>query len=338
MTNRVLVLGGGFGGLEVATLLSEGLAGGVDVTLIDKADSFVFGYSKLDIMFRDAAPDSVQLPYREYVKPGVRVLQETITAIDPEARRVTTDAGTHEADALVIALGADYDLAATPGLAESGDEFYSFAGAVRMRDALRSFSSGPGRRRLRRTVQVPAGAERVRAAAARPSRRARHARACEITLVLPFGRPVPPRRRRPRPCSRRSPSAASAASRAARSPPRPRAPVVVLDDDSELPYDLFLGVPKHARPRSSRERPDRDGYVPSTPRPCRRAFPVCTPSATCDPGDAEGRRLRRGCGAALADLADRRLRGEGPGACTRAPARATSSSAPGASAVSTSTS
>ena len=109
----------------------------------------------------------MRLPYREFVKPGVRLLQETITAIDPEARRVTTDAGTHEADVLVVALGADYDLAATPGLAESGDEFYSFAGAERMRDAIAGFSQGQRRhRRVRRAVQMPAGAERVRADAA----------------------------------------------------------------------------------------------------------------------------------------------------------------------------
>jgi NADH dehydrogenase FAD-containing subunit len=138
MTSRVLALGAGFGGLELATMLSESLADQVEVTLIDKDDCFVFGYSKLDVMFSRATPEAVRLPYRKYVKPGVRLLQETITAIDPEARRVTTDMGTHEADVLVIALGADYDLDATPGLAESGDEFYSFAGAVRMRDASRA--------------------------------------------------------------------------------------------------------------------------------------------------------------------------------------------------------
>ena len=121
------------------------------------------------------------------MKPGVRFLQETITAIDPEARRVTTDAGTHEADALVVALGADYDMAATPGMAESGDEFYSFEGAVRMRDAIRDFTQGPRRdRRLRRAVQVPAGAERVRAACCTTTSSARGVRGdCEITLVLP---------------------------------------------------------------------------------------------------------------------------------------------------------
>jgi NADH dehydrogenase FAD-containing subunit len=94
MKSRVVVLGAGFGGLELATTLSAALADEVEVMVIDKADSFVFGYSKLDVMFRSATPESVQLPYREFVKPGVRLVQETVTAIDPEAKRVTTNAGT----------------------------------------------------------------------------------------------------------------------------------------------------------------------------------------------------------------------------------------------------
>ncbi len=112
---RVLILGAGFGGLELSTMLSEALGDEAEVTLIDKGDAFVFGYSKLDLMFRGATCDSVRLPYARFAKPGVRLLRETVTAIDPEAKLVTTDAGVHEADYLVIALGADYDLAATPG-------------------------------------------------------------------------------------------------------------------------------------------------------------------------------------------------------------------------------
>jgi 2-polyprenyl-6-methoxyphenol hydroxylase-like FAD-dependent oxidoreductase len=60
MKSRVLVLGAGFGGLEAATMLSEALADEVDVTLIDKSDCFVFGYSKLDVMFGRATPEAVQ--------------------------------------------------------------------------------------------------------------------------------------------------------------------------------------------------------------------------------------------------------------------------------------
>src|SRR3954465_1030368 len=128
--SRVLILGAGFGGLEPATSLSDALGDDADVTLIDRGDSFVFGYSKLDVMFGRKTLDAVRLPYGAIAKPGVRFLQETVTWLDPEARRVTTDGGTYEADVLVVALGADYDIDATPGLA-GANEFYSVAGAER---------------------------------------------------------------------------------------------------------------------------------------------------------------------------------------------------------------
>ncbi|MDH4346497.1 MAG: FAD-dependent oxidoreductase, partial [Thermoleophilia bacterium] len=142
MRHRVVILGAGFGGLELATTLSETLGDEIDVTLIDKSDAFVFGYSKLDVLFGRTDLEAVRLPYRVIERPGVRFRQETITAIDPEARRVTTDNGVYEAEHLVIALGADYDLDATPGLVEGGNEFYSVAGAARLAEVLPTFSRG----------------------------------------------------------------------------------------------------------------------------------------------------------------------------------------------------
>ena len=165
MKPRIVILGAGFGGLELATTLSDELGDEVDVTVIDKGDVFVFGYSKLDVLFGRTSPDAVRLAYRHLAKPGVRLLREAVTAIDPVAKAVTTDAGVHEADHLVVALGADYDLDATPGLADA-TEFYSVEGAERLAELLPSFG-GPGRRRrLRRAVQVPARAERDGAAPA----------------------------------------------------------------------------------------------------------------------------------------------------------------------------
>jgi sulfide:quinone oxidoreductase len=139
---RVVILGAGFGGLELASRLSDTLADEVRVTLIDQNDAFTFGFSKLDILFGRADTAAVRIPYRELAKPGVEFRQERITAIDPAARHVTTDAGSYEADILVVALGAEYDMAATPGFAEGGLEYYSIAGAERMRDALPDFTGG----------------------------------------------------------------------------------------------------------------------------------------------------------------------------------------------------
>jgi sulfide:quinone oxidoreductase len=276
MPLRVLVLGAGFGGLELTTTLSEALGDAVEVTLIDKGDAFVFGYSKLDVLFGRSTPEAVRLPYRDFAKPGVRFVNETITAIDPEARRVTTDGGTYEGDVLVLALGADYDLDHTPGLADGDNEFYSVAGAERMAKMLPTFTQG------RAVIGVcdapfkcpPAPSECALLLHEYLTERGVRD-ACEISIVLPFARPVPP-----------SPetSAALVAAFAERDiafVPERRVSaldtarhMVVLDDGSELPYDLFLGVPKHRAPDVVvASGMTENGYVPVDSATLATRFP-----------------------------------------------------------------
>jgi sulfide:quinone oxidoreductase len=139
---HVVILGAGFGGLELSTRLSDSLADELRVTLIDQNDSFSFGFSKLDLAFGRKAREDLLLDYSGISKEGVEFRRERVTAIDPESRRVTTDKGSYDADVLVIALGSDYDFAATPGFQEGGFEYYSVAGAERMRDVLPEFDSG----------------------------------------------------------------------------------------------------------------------------------------------------------------------------------------------------
>ena len=189
---RVLILGAGFGGLELATCLSDALGDQVAVTLIDQNDSFVFGYSKLDVMFGQQEPAAVRLPYRAIAKPGVAFRQEAILSIDPERKRAVTDHGTYEGDVLVVALGADLDPSATPGLVEGGHEFYSVAGAERVREVLAAFHGG--------SVVVAVTTPHYKCPPA-PSETAmlmhdylveRGFRdASRITLVMPFGTPLP---------------------------------------------------------------------------------------------------------------------------------------------------
>ncbi len=276
MNERVVILGAGFGGLELSTRLSEALGDALDVTLIDKSDAFVFGFSKLDLMFGRTSPEAVRLVYRDIAKPGVRVLRETITAIDPEARRVTTDAGVHEADVLVIALGADYDLDATPGLAEGGNEFYTVAGAERLAGIIPTFSQGhavigvcgapfkcpPAPSECALLLHDELTAHGVRDA-------------CQISFVIPLGTPVPP-----------SPETSAALTRefaqrdinliagrrvTALDPARG---VATLDDETELSFDLFLGVPKHRAPDVViASGMTEDGYVPVDSATLKTRFP-----------------------------------------------------------------
>ncbi len=276
MTRRIVVLGAGFGGLELATMLSEALGDRLDLTLIDKNDSFFFGFSKLDVMFGRKTPDAVRLAYSSIVRPGVVFRQETITAIDPEARRVTTDHGTHDADVLVIALGADYDLAATPGLTEGGNEFYSFVGAERLREVLPTFSSGHA---IVGVTSAPFKCPPAPSEAALLlhdhliTRRVRDA--CKISLVMPFGAPVPPS-----PASSKALLAAFAERGITFVPNRrvraldPARRVAILDDESEMAYDLFLGIPKHRVPDVvAASGLTENGWIPVNPKNLETRFP-----------------------------------------------------------------
>lgn len=276
MKVRILILGAGFGGLELGTRLSEALGEEIDVTLVDQSDTFVFGYSKLDVMFGRTTLDAVRLPYRRFVKPGVRFVQETVTAIDPESRKVTTTSGTYRSDYLVVALGADYDLDATPGLA-GANEFYTVGGAQRLRGMLPDFSKGHA------LVGVSAAPYKCPPAPSEcalllhdylETRGVR--RKCEITMVLPLPSPVPP-----------SPETSKAlvsafAERNIRFMPSrkvssidPGRKVAMLDDGSELAYDLYLGVPKHRAPKvvEAAGMMAPDGWVPVNPQTLETRFP-----------------------------------------------------------------
>jgi sulfide:quinone oxidoreductase len=251
MKTRVVVLGAGFGGLELTTILSDAFGDDIDIVLVDKADAFVFGFSKLDVMFGREVPAAVRHPYRDIVKPGVRFFQSTVQSIDPVSKRAVTEAGTFDADVLVVSLGADYDLAATPGLVEGGSEFYTVGGAFALRESLPRFEGGPvivgvcGK-----TFKCPPAPSET-ALLMHDFLKARGRRdASDISLVLPFGTPVPP-----------SPDTSQAilAAFAERNISFVKDKLVksldlgrkvaVLSDGTEMPYALFLGIPVHRVPQ-----------------------------------------------------------------------------------------
>jgi sulfide:quinone oxidoreductase len=324
MSTSVLVLGAGFGGLELSTRLSEELGDQVDVTLIDRADTFVFGFSKLDVMFGIREPAEVRLRYADITTPRVRFRQETVTAIDPDARRVSTDLDTYEADVLVLALGADYDVAATPGLAEAGNEFYSESGAETLRDVLPSFRSGKAIVGVCGTPFKCPPAPSEAALLLDTFLRERGVRDdVRIELVMPFGTPVPP-----------SPdtSAAILATFAERGigfvPERrvasldPATHEAVLDDGSRRDYDLFLGIPVHRAPTVVEPMTD-DGWIAVDQRTLATRFPgVYAVGDVTSVGTPKAGVFAEGAARALADRLIAQVRGDaepegydGTGAC-----------------------
>jgi sulfide:quinone oxidoreductase len=273
---RIVVLGAGFGGLELCSGLSERFGDELDVVLIDQSEGFVFGFSKLDVMFGRRAATEVFHPYRDIDKPGLRFVQATIQSIDPATKTVETDAGAFEADILVVALGADLDPSATPGLVEGGHEFYTVAGAFAVRDVLARFEGG------RVIVAVtstpfkcpPAPSETALLLHDFLTERQIRDR-CTISLVMPMGVPIPP-----------SPAASEAllvafADRGISW--HPESTVIGLDparglarmsDGTDMAYDLFLGVPKHHVPAVvAASGLAVDGWIPVNPLTLETASP-----------------------------------------------------------------
>src|SRR3954449_7011977 len=286
MKQHVVILGAGFGGLELATLLSETLQDVVRVTLLDRNDSFVFGFSKLEVMLGRQAADDVRLDYRDIDKDGVEFRQETVTAIDPAARRVITNLGSYDADFLVVAMGADYDMESTPGLEAGGFEYYTVAGAERLRDALADFDGG------RVLVSVlgqpfncpPAPFEGAFMLHEYFTQRAMR-ESVQMTSTFPMQRPVP---------VTGEVSQMFRDALAARGiEERPQQLVTSIDsatrtahlaDGGTLPYDLFVGIPVHRAPEPlAASGLAVNGWVPVDQTNLRTQFPqlyaigdVCT--------------------------------------------------------------
>jgi len=260
--------------LELTTRLSEELGADAEVLLIHKADGFVFGFFKLDVMFGRTVAEAVRHPYSDLAKPGVRFVQATVQGIDPVARGVETDAGYVDGDVMVLALGAGLDPGATPGLAEGGHEFYTLARAFAARDLLARFRGGRVVVGVTSTLfKCPPATERDGIVGARLPRTARFARS-EVSLVMPFGHPIPP-----------SPTASAALlafeergiiwhlERAVRVL-EPGRGAVVLSDGKEVPHDLFLGVPVHRAPAVVEESSMCvDGWIPVNPSTLEMTMP-----------------------------------------------------------------
>ena len=273
---KVLVLGAGFGGLELTTALSEALGDEVEVTLIDKGEGFVFGFSKLDVMFGRTLPEQVVHPYDDLVKDGVTFVRAIVTAIDPASKRVETTAGAFEADVLVVALGADLHPEATPGLVEGGHEFYTVAGAFALREVLQEF---PGGRVIVGVTSTPfkcppAPSETALLVHDLLTERGIRERS-EVSLVMPLGVPIPPS-----PAASAALLEAFAAREIAWHPEElivevdPEEKVVICASGARMPFDLFLAVPVHRAPAVVQESGMCvDGWIPVDPQTLETSYP-----------------------------------------------------------------
>ncbi|MEV7517472.1 NAD(P)/FAD-dependent oxidoreductase [Streptomyces diastaticus] len=132
-TYEVIVVGGGFAGIEAAKKLGRA---GVRTLLVD-----VHGYHQFQPLLYQLATAQIGVselarPLRSIFRnqPSVRVLTARVSAVDPERRSITLSDGTvYEADdALIVACGAEANFFNTPGARENAYPLYSATDATRL--------------------------------------------------------------------------------------------------------------------------------------------------------------------------------------------------------------
>ena len=139
---RVLILGGGFGGISTAHRLKQKLGENVEVILVDRRPYFMVGFRKSWALIGESSLEEGQKPIDSLSKFGIDVSRATIEAIQPQERSATVDGETILADALVVALGAELNPSAVPGFAEHAYNVYDPNEIPRAEKALNEFKGG----------------------------------------------------------------------------------------------------------------------------------------------------------------------------------------------------
>lgn len=140
--HRVLVLGGGFGGIATAVALRDRLEPGDEVVLVERRPTFVMGLRKNWALAGTSTIAEGERSLATLKDRGIKVVQGTIEAIDPEARAAVVDGEQLDADAVVVALGAQRDPDAIPGFREFAIDAYDVTESAASAAAIDAFSGG----------------------------------------------------------------------------------------------------------------------------------------------------------------------------------------------------
>jgi sulfide:quinone oxidoreductase len=139
---RVLVLGGGFGGIATARRLKEKLDENDEVILVDRRDHFMVGFRKTWALVGESTLEEGQRPLDSLKSLGIRVMHDPITRINPNGRAATMGDQIISADALVVALGAELASEAIPGFQQYAYNVYDPNDIPRAAQALKDFQGG----------------------------------------------------------------------------------------------------------------------------------------------------------------------------------------------------
>jgi len=148
---KIVILGGGCGGVVAATHLGRELGDDHDVILIDRRADHLFMPAFLFIMVGERQPRDISRNLKLLEKRRVKVIQSEILGIDPARQEVSLQNEKVNYDYLIVSLGLQTRPDLVPGFAESSQHPWEMDSAVRLRDSLESFRGG------RVVVGVPLG-------------------------------------------------------------------------------------------------------------------------------------------------------------------------------------
>ena len=135
MARRVLVLGGGFGGVEAAIELDRLLPKEDEILLVSEQNFLLFTPLLPQIASSRINPRHIVQTIRDIRgKRRFRFRRDTVASIDLAARRVILASESVDYDVLVIALGSHSEYYGTPGAAENTWDFKTLEDAVVLRE------------------------------------------------------------------------------------------------------------------------------------------------------------------------------------------------------------
>jgi len=140
--HRVLVLGGGFGGIATAIALRSNLEPADEVVLVERRPSFVMGLRKNWGLVRASTLTEGERSLAALGERGIEVVAGTIDAIRPDAHEAQVDGRSIAADALVVALGAERDPGRVPGFREHAIDVYDEGSNESGATAIDAFTGG----------------------------------------------------------------------------------------------------------------------------------------------------------------------------------------------------
>ena len=140
--SSTLILGGGFGGLACARMLAARVPRSHKILLVDHSRNFVVGAAKTWVMLGERRAEEAIAERARLLPSGVTLIEDEVRGFDAATGEARTTSGPLSAEYVVLALGADMDLGAVPGLTPAAHTFYSLDGAVRLRAALGRFVGG----------------------------------------------------------------------------------------------------------------------------------------------------------------------------------------------------